>query len=101
MAWEFDGRDVGVDHVQGRAGKRIGTIEKLAASEAPMKFQALYSYRPSARSAGELGPLRLATERALDRRKIPLVSDDALIRGEILEIAARALRAAGKATRRA
>lgn len=88
VAWEFDGRDVGLGHVRGDE-RRIGNIKKLQASKAPLKCQAFYSYRN-----GALGGMKAKTISALKKARIAILSDQQLLSGCIAGVVDCAIRKA-------
>lgn len=84
VAWEVDGRDVGDIHVLGTRGARprAGTLEKLEASSATIKFQVLYSL---CNDLSAKRPSREATLRACFPPTVQVITDMALMTSGVLD----------------
>jgi hypothetical protein len=87
VAWEFDGNDVAGAHVARSDGQgRIGTIDKLCASRAPIKRQAFYAFRE-----GKVLGKSEAARKELRKSRIPYVTAQELLDGKLRHIVESAL----------
>ncbi len=88
VAWEFDGRDVGIGHVAGDK-KRLGNIWKLRTLRPLLMIQALYSFRSA--------PLPCAKDLTLNElteKGVMIVHDAELLNGAVFAITSLALKGA-------
>lgn len=89
VAFEFDGRDVGREHISGSEEKgKLGNAEKFRRSGALVRVQALYTLRNE-----RVLPPRKGTTDAM-KPEVEVLSDEELHAGVIDDVVARAVGAA-------